>query len=151
MCTGQQLTQGDTAHVVMGWMRWWAVFILALGVRGEGEEDMVTSNQINMISGDAEKNTTFETLPTAQEWRNAPSCPLWGPMDSFYKEGIEKGQVGKLDKVKSLHHVFASCSRQRTFLHIFTCDEVDQGILYHLYSTLHSTQTTLIEKQIIIE
>merc|ERR1719320_963537 len=37
-------------------------------------------------------NTTYEALPAAEEWRNAPSCPLWGPMDSFYKEGIEKGR-----------------------------------------------------------
>ena len=37
--------------------------------------------------------------PSAQartvEWTEGPLCPLWGPMDSFYEEGIEKGRVSE--------------------------------------------------------
>ena len=32
----------------------------------------------------------------ALEWTEGPLCPLWGPMDSFYEEGIEKGRVSEL-------------------------------------------------------
>ena len=31
----------------------------------------------------------------AVEWTEGPLCPLWGPMDSFYEEGIEKGRVSE--------------------------------------------------------
>jgi len=64
----------------------WLVFMLAVVVMGDDDTiaDIVTD-----INDD---NTTYEALPAAEEWRNAPSCPLWGPMDSFYKEGIEKGR-----------------------------------------------------------
>ena len=41
-----------------------------------------------------DNNTTnIEVLPEAVAWTDAPMCPLWGPMDSFYREGIEKGRV----------------------------------------------------------
>ena len=31
--------------------------------------------------------------PLTAAWSKAPLCPLWGPMDSFYEEGIERGRV----------------------------------------------------------
>ena len=34
-----------------------------------------------------------EALPRAQAWSQEPLCPLWGPMESFYQEGIEKERV----------------------------------------------------------
>ena len=41
-----------------------------------------------------------ESLPSPSartvEWTEGPLCPLWGPMDSFYEEGIEKGRVSEL-------------------------------------------------------
>ena len=45
----------------------------------------------DIIDGDDE--VKYEQLPKAQEWKDAPSCPLWGPMETFYKEGVEKGRV----------------------------------------------------------
>ena len=59
-----------------------------------GEEIISGVEKDDLVTEKANDNVTYEALPTAQEWRNAPSCPLWGPMDSFYKEGIEKGRVG---------------------------------------------------------
>ena len=61
--------------------------------------DGTTSSQLNQFVKVSDENESFETLPSAQEWKNAPSCPLWGPMDSFYKEGIEKGKVS-LSKIR---------------------------------------------------
>ena len=79
----------------------WLVFMLAVVVMGDDDTiaDIVTD-----INDD---NTTYEALPAAEEWRNAPSCPLWGPMDSFYKEGIEKGRVGDVvdDEIHQHGHV----------------------------------------------
>ena len=66
----------------------WLVFLLAVVVMGDD-----TIADVDKDDRVLEDNTTYEALPTAEEWRNAPSCPLWGPMDSFYKEGIEKGRV----------------------------------------------------------
>ena len=37
-----------------------------------------------------------ETLPRAEAWSEEPLCPLWGPMESFYREGIEKERVKKM-------------------------------------------------------
>ena len=34
--------------------------------------------------------------PLTAAWTKAPLCPLWGPMDSFYEEGIERGRVSLL-------------------------------------------------------
>ena len=34
--------------------------------------------------------------PLTAAWSKAPLCPLWGPMDSFYEEGIERGRVSWL-------------------------------------------------------
>ena len=34
--------------------------------------------------------------PLTVAWSKAPLCPLWGPMDSFYEEGIERGRVSEL-------------------------------------------------------
>ena len=34
--------------------------------------------------------------PLTAAWSQAPLCPLWGPMDSFYEEGIERGRVSWL-------------------------------------------------------
>merc|ERR1711970_49848 len=65
----------------------WLVFLLAVVVMGDD-----TIADVDKDDRVPEDNTTYEALPTAEEWRNAPSCPLWGPMDSFYKEGIEKGR-----------------------------------------------------------
>ena len=67
----------------------WLVFLLAVVVMGDD-----TIAGVDKDDRVPEDNSTYEALPTAEEWRNAPSCPLWGPMDSFYKDGIEKGRVG---------------------------------------------------------
>lgn len=68
----------------------WLVWLLAGVV--VGEEIISGVEKDDLVTEKANDNVTYEALPTAQEWRNAPSCPLWGPMDSFYKEGIEKGR-----------------------------------------------------------
>ena len=91
----------------------WLVFLLAVVVMGDDDTiaDIVTDindDTIDDIVTDInDDNTTYEALPAAEEWRNAPSCPLWGPMDSFYKEGIEKGRVGDVvdDEIHEHGHV----------------------------------------------
>ena len=88
MCSGDQLTAD------MGWVGWWVVVILHNGVRGEDLLGRANSDEKDILGDEQEKNTTYEALPIPEEWRNAPNCPLWGPMDSFYKEGIENGRVG---------------------------------------------------------
>ena len=37
-----------------------------------------------------------EMLPQPEEWKNAPECPKWGPMDTFMEEGVDKERVGWL-------------------------------------------------------
>ena len=103
----------------------WLVFMLAVVVMGDDDTiaDIVTdinddtiADIVTDINDDTiddivtdinDDNTTYEALPAAEEWRNAPSCPLWGPMDSFYKEGIEKGRVGDVvdDEIHQHGHV----------------------------------------------
>jgi len=62
------------------------------------------------------ENSTVEPLPTAEEWKQAPSCPLWGPMETFYKQGIQKGRyLGRWwlqDKYNELADLGGKCWSQ---------------------------------------
>lgn len=44
------------------------------------------------ITQTSENETNIEPLPAPVAWTDAPMCPLWGPMETFYEEGIEKGR-----------------------------------------------------------
>lgn len=59
---------------------------------------VLTTHTSDHHDGDAANATHPEVLPEAVAWTDGPMCPLWGPMDSFYREGIEKGRV-------SVHHI----------------------------------------------
>ena len=48
------------------------------------------------ITQTSENETNIEPLPVPVAWTDAPMCPLWGPMETFYEEGIEKGRVSAL-------------------------------------------------------
>jgi len=100
----------------MGWVGWWVVVILHNGVRGEELLGRANSDERDILGDEQEKNTTYEALPIPEEWRNAPNCPLWGPMDSFYKEGIENGRyLGRWwlqDKNKELADLTGKCWSQ---------------------------------------
>lgn len=50
----------------------------------------------NIFSLENSNQTQDEAKELAQgavSWRERPLCPLWGPMDTFYTEAIEKGRV----------------------------------------------------------
>ena len=44
-----------------------------------------------------------EPLPTAEAWSDEPLCPLWGPMEGFYREGVETGRVGLLKETMMIY------------------------------------------------
>ena len=44
-----------------------------------------------------------EIVPGADTWREGTLCPLWGPMDTFYTEAIEKGRV-KFYETRMIFH-----------------------------------------------
>ena len=51
------------------------------------------------ITQTTENETNIEPLPVPVAWNDfddAPLCPLWGPMETFYEEGIAKGRVSAL-------------------------------------------------------
>lgn len=113
--------------------RWsWVLRILFFVVRGQGDVgkdtwDETISSQLNQFAVGSDTNKSYESLPSAQEWRDAPSCPLWGPMDSFYKEGIEKGRyLGRWwlqDKHSELSDLGGKCWSQ-----VYSVDYINKTI-----------------------
>ena len=59
-------------------------FTRATDPQDDSDDDVVVNNN---------NETNIEVLPEAVAWTDAPMCPMWGPMESFYQEGIEKGRV----------------------------------------------------------
>ena len=49
-----------------------------------------------------------EPLPTAEAWSDEPLCPLWGPMEGFYREGVETGRVGLIKETMMIYWYFLS-------------------------------------------
>jgi len=77
------------------------------------------------------ESSQLESLPSPSartvEWTEGPLCPLWGPMDSFYEEGIEKGRyLGRWwlqDKYTDLTDVTGKCWSQ-----VYTVNYRDQTV-----------------------
>ena len=47
--------------------------------------------------------TEPEVLPSPElwsDWSDQPLCPLWGPMEGFYSEGIQAGRVGLIKETR---------------------------------------------------
>ena len=47
--------------------------------------------------------TEPESLPSPEPWSDQPLCPLWGPMEGFYSEGIEAGRVGLIKETMMIY------------------------------------------------
>ena len=43
--------------------------------------------------GDEDEDDAVERLPKPAPWIDAPTCPAWGPMESFYDQGVLEEQV----------------------------------------------------------
>merc|ERR1711992_302486 len=60
--------------------------------------------------------TEPESLPIPEPWSDQPLCPLWGPMEGFYSEGIEAGRyLGRWwlqDKFAQLSDLTGKCLSQ---------------------------------------
>ena len=57
----------------------------------------------------ANNQTEPESLPTPEpwsDWSDQPLCPLWGPMEGFYSEGISSGRVGLLGLIKETMMIY---------------------------------------------
>ena len=61
------------------------------------------SHWASPLQTEQNKLTEAESLPTAQAWSDQPLCPLWGPMEGFYREGVEAGRVGLIKETKMIY------------------------------------------------
>ena len=55
--------------------------------------------------------TEPEVLPSPElwsDWSDQPLCPLWGPMEGFYSEGIQAGRVGLIKETMMIYGYFLS-------------------------------------------
>lgn len=51
--------------------------------------------------------TEPEVLPRPEPWwSDQPLCPLWGPMEGFYSEGVEAGRVGLIKETMMIYGYF---------------------------------------------
>ena len=55
----------------------------------------------------ANNQTEPESLPSPEPWSDQPLCPLWGPMEGFYSEGIEAGRVGLIKETMMIYDIFS--------------------------------------------
>jgi len=64
----------------------------------------------------ANNQTEPESLPSPEPWSDQPLCPLWGPMEGFYSEGISAGRyLGRWwlqDKFAQLSDLRGKCRSQ---------------------------------------
>ena len=63
----------------------------------------LASNLAQTLPADDNIVSSTESLPTPQPWSDRPLCPLWGPMDGFYREGIEAGRVCLIKETKMIY------------------------------------------------
>ena len=56
----------------------------------------------------ANNSSEPEVLPSPEPWSDQPLCPLWGPMEGFYSEGIEAGRVGLIKETMMIYWYFLS-------------------------------------------
>ena len=55
----------------------------------------------------ANNSSEPEDLPSPEPWSDQPLCPLWGPMEGFYSEGIEAGRVGLIKETMMIYDIFS--------------------------------------------
>jgi len=76
----------------------------------------LASNLAQTLPADDNIVSSTESLPTPQPWSDRPLCPLWGPMDGFYREGIEAGRyLGRWwlqDSFTQLSDLYGRCRSQ---------------------------------------
>jgi len=93
-------------------------FTRATDPQDDSDDDVVVNNN---------NETNIEVLPEAVAWTDAPMCPMWGPMESFYQEGIEKGRyLGRWwlqDKYSELSDMSGRCRSQ-----VYSVNYVNQTI-----------------------
>ena len=63
---------------------------------------------ILLLSRAAAKNSSEpDDLPSPEPWSDQPLCPLWGPMEGFYSEGIEAGRVCLIKETMMIYDIFS--------------------------------------------